>query len=174
MPGVTVGINRDCRQESLMIRTIHHKTISRTFLRLFSIPHHTLFSGFGSTHERSIPKRQEAEKIEFENMPQESRCGSWKISHPREVTSGSTHPTLAVQWLAEIAQAASMDDSNHTGFALLPRSLEFATPDSKIVSNCEDYPSRIQTKTICGTKSVQRETLHANRRSDHAPDLLIL
>ena len=75
------------------------------------------------------------------------RCGSWKISFPREVASGSTHPTLAGQCLAEIGQAASMDELKHSVFAFVSRNTEFTTLDSKIVRNCEDHPSQIQEES---------------------------
>ena len=47
--------------------------------------------------------------------------------------SGSSHPKLVGDWLADFDSAASMDDLDHTGFTVDSNQTEFETLDSKTV-----------------------------------------
>ena len=82
------------------------------FLQTVSFIHHTAIPHAGSTIENGTQKRKEAEKLE--SWPLASRFGLWKISFGREVMSGSVHPKLVVQWLAESDHAANMDCLDHS------------------------------------------------------------
>ena len=67
-----------------------------------------------SVTDESISNRNVAVKFEFEPWPQASKFNSWKVSFRREEISGSTHPRLISEWLAEIDVAASMGDLDHS------------------------------------------------------------
>ena len=100
--------------------------------------------------------RKEAEKLEFDNWPQASRFLSWKVAFRKEAMSELTYPKLAGQWLAEIDQGASMDESTHSG--CLQRAQW--TLDSKIVTGtAKIIPSRIHTNMnlMCWIEKQYRE-----------------
>ena len=64
----------------------------------------------------SVPKRTEADKLEFERWPHVTRIRKWENKHAkREVIAGSTHPRTPAEWLAKIDQATSMQDLDNVG-----------------------------------------------------------
>ena len=77
-------------------------------------------------------KRKEAEKFELEYWPQRSKLTSWKVCCRREVTSGSTHPRLTSDWLAEIDLARNSGELIHSWFVCDKLQKEFETLDSEI------------------------------------------
>ena len=71
------------------------------------------------THDRlpmKVPqKRKDAAKFEFEPWPQASKFISWRVSFRRDVMSGSTHPRLISECLAEIDMAVGVEDLDYSG-----------------------------------------------------------
>ena len=79
----------------------------------------------------AIP-HQAMDKLEFEQWRHVTRFKSWKASFRREVLAGSTHPRQATDWLAEIDQAASIEDLDDGGSVHGNTRMSFETMDSHI------------------------------------------
>ena len=86
------------------------------------------------SHENDpVPKRKEADEPAFERWPQVTRFRNWKTAVRREVIASFTHhPRQASEWLAEIAQAISVQDLEPVGAVFGDNQMSFATLDSKI------------------------------------------
>ena len=82
----------------------------------------TVSSDTSSFLEKSISKRKEADIFEFEPWPRASKFGSRKISLRRQVMSGSSHPMLVGDRLAEMDCATSTDDWDHFRICILQQS----------------------------------------------------
>ena len=57
-----------------------------------------------------------------------------QISFRRDVVSGSTHPRLISEWLAEIDWATGIEDSGNQEFIFDKHQIKFETLDSKIAT----------------------------------------
>ena len=74
------GCVRASQKRSWMIRTLFRHEDFKNIPQSVHCHHHTAFSDDGSGHEKGHPEQKKAEQFEFENWPQASRIGSWKIS----------------------------------------------------------------------------------------------
>ena len=79
----------------------------------------------GSQDSDSIPSREEADKLDFEQWPHVRRLRQWK----KAVFTGSTQPQRATNRLAEIDQATSMQELDNVGIVFGNFHVRFITSD---------------------------------------------
>ena len=57
-----------------------------------------------------VPRKKEADKNEFEKIPNSNMLVIWKMNFESEVCSSSSLPTEGMKWIAEVVSAWNMDE----------------------------------------------------------------
>ena len=78
-----------------------------------------------------VPKKKEADRIEFEKFPNSNTFVIWKMNLQREVCSSSSFSREAVVWINETDSARNMDELKLSNSILGRMILVFEVLDSK-------------------------------------------
>ena len=136
-------------------------------------PSRATHSDVGSKDGYSIPKRKEADKLEFEQWPHLTQFKNWKTAFRREVITGSTYPRQATEWLAKIEQVKSMQHLDDVGSVFDRDKMSFVNLGFPKKGLVKIKTARVQEKNEVAKNTRTQESPDVDRKTDHLHDTLV-